>query len=85
MPVVIATLIVGAGSIHPAQLGRVGIKALSIYILTTAFSVALGLFFGNLLKLGKGMDLNQGNSELAVETAMETPSLVDIIVNIVDE
>ncbi len=83
MPVVISTLIVGAGSIHPAQLGRVGVKALGIYMITTAFAVAVGLFFGNIFQPGKGIELVEKGGEAVAETAMKTPSLVETIVNIV--
>jgi len=83
MPVVISTLIVGAGSIHPAQLGRVGVKALGIYMITTAFAVAVGLLFGNLFQPGKGMELIEKGGAAVADTVMETPSLVETIVNIV--
>ena len=83
MPVVISTLIVGAGSIHPAQLGRVGVKALGIYMITTAFAVAVGLLFGNLFQPGKGMELIEKGGEAVEVTTMKTPSLVETIVNIV--
>lgn len=83
MPVIISTLIVGAGSIHPAQLGRVGVKALGLYTLTTGFAVAVGLFFGNLFQPGKGMDLGQTSEAAVLATAMETPSLGETIMNIV--
>ena len=48
VPVVVFTLTVGAASVHPAQLGRVGVKALFFYMVTTGFAVALGLVFGNI-------------------------------------
>ncbi len=83
MPVIISTLIVGAGSIHPAQLGRVGVKALGLYTVTTGFAVALGLCFGNLFKPGKGMRLVQADSLTANGGQMETPSLLDTIMGIV--
>lgn len=83
MPVVISTLIVGAGSIHPAQLGRVGVKALGIYMVTTAFAVGVGLLVGNLFKPGRGMELAAGGVESGAPTAMEAPSLVETLVNIV--
>ncbi|BHH86224.1 dicarboxylate/amino acid:cation symporter [Desulforhopalus sp. 52FAK] len=83
MPVVISTLIVGAGSIHPAQLGRVGLKALGIYIITTAFAVGIGLFVGNLFRPGRGMELKESASEAINQPAMEPLSLVDTLVNMV--
>jgi len=83
MPVVISTLIVGAGSIHPAQLGRVGVKALGIYMVTTAFAVGIGLLVGNLFKPGQGMQLKETAAEAINQPAIETLSLVDTIVNMV--
>lgn len=83
MPVIISTLIMGAGSIHPAQLGRVGVKALGIYTLTTGFAVAIGLLFGNLFQPGKGMDLGQTSGTAVSGTVMKTPSLGETIMNIV--
>lgn len=83
MPVVISTLIVGAGSIHPAQLGRVGVKALGIYMITTAFAVGVGLIIGNIFKPGKGMELKETATEAIDQTVMETPSLLDTLVNMV--
>jgi len=82
MPVVMFTLIVGAASVHPARLGRVGVKALGIYMVTTGFAVGLGLLLGNLFKPGKGLDLSGAGGDVAKST-LETPSLVDTIVNIV--
>lgn len=83
MPVVISTLIVGAASIHPKQLGRVGAKALGIYMTTTAFAVGIGLFWGNLLKPGKGMSIQGAGGEAVANTVMEPPSLIETFMNIV--
>ncbi|MEA1946975.1 MAG: dicarboxylate/amino acid:cation symporter [Thermodesulfobacteriota bacterium] len=82
VPVVMFTLVVGAASVHPARLGRVGVKALGIYMITTAFAVALGLIFGNLFQPGKGMQLTAA-AGAEFKQAMKTPSLVDTVVNIV--
>ena len=82
VPVVMFTIIVGAASVHPARLGRVGVKALGIYMITTAFAVALGLIFGNLFQPGKGMQLAAA-AEAGLKKAMKTPSLVDTVINVV--
>lgn len=83
MPVIIFTLVVGAASIHPARLGRVGIKALAFYTVTTAFAVSLGLLFGNFFKPGKGMELAAAATAGPEKTAFEPPSLLDTFMNIV--
>ena len=81
MPVVMFTLIVGAASIHPARLGRVGVKALVIYTTTTAFAVALGLIMGNIFQPGKGLQLAGTASAFGKELAQ--PSLLDTLINVV--
>ncbi|MBI5064258.1 MAG: dicarboxylate/amino acid:cation symporter [Desulfatitalea sp.] len=81
MPVVLFTLIVGAASIHPARLGRVGVKALLLYTLTTAFAVAIGLLVGNVFKPGQGLTLAGTAGAGGLET--ETPSLLQTVLEIV--
>ena len=39
VPVVLFTLVVGAASIHPSRLGKIGAKALVFYMITSAFAV----------------------------------------------
>jgi Na+/H+-dicarboxylate symporter len=81
LPVVITSLVVGAASIHPSKLGKVGIKMLVIYLITSGFAVAIGLFFGNLFKPGKGVDLASIGTGVAKQ--VKAPSLVDTLLNIV--
>ncbi|KJS30504.1 MAG: amino acid transporter [Desulfatitalea sp. BRH_c12] len=81
MPVVMFTLIVGAASIHPARLGRVGVKALVIYMLTTVAALALGLIMGNLLSPGRGLQLVGAASAFGKDLAQ--PSLIDTLINVV--
>ena len=82
MPVIIFTLTVGAASVHPAQLGRVGAKALGIYMITTAFAVSFGLICGNLFKPGQGMQI-AASAIKGIKGDIATPSLVDTLINIV--
>jgi len=84
VPVIVFTLTVGAASVHPSQLGRVGVKALIIYLITTGFAVTLGLVFGNLFEPGAGMKIAATATKAATATADVTPpSLVDTIINVV--
>jgi Na+/H+-dicarboxylate symporter len=82
MPVILFTLTVGAASVHPSQLGRVGVKALVIYMITTAFAVVFGLICGNLFQPGKGMQIAASAAE-GIRTDVSAPSLVDTLINIV--
>ena len=81
MPVVLSSLIVGAASINPSILGKVGIKILIFYLLTSAFAVAIGLILGNLLNVGAGLDLS--SSAEAAGKVLTKPKLGDTLINII--
>lgn len=81
MPVVIFTLVVGTASINPRRLGRIGVKALVFYMLTSAFAVAIGLVCGNLFQPGAGMALGDLGSAAGKELIQ--PSLLDTFMAIV--
>ena len=83
MPVILFTLTVGAASVHPSQLGRVGVKALAIYMITTGFAVSLGLLFGNIFQPGKGMQIAAVATDGFKADALAAPSLTDTLINIV--
>ncbi len=80
MPVVFFTLVVGSASISPARLGRVGIKIIVYYLLTSALAVAIGLLMGNLFHPGLGLNLSAGK---AAGRVLKQPSVVDTLLNIV--
>lgn len=80
MPIVLASLVVGAASISPAKLGRVGVKIVVYYLLTSAFAVFFGLMMGNLFRVGAGMSLGTGEGKAIQASA---PSLVSTLLNIV--
>jgi Na+/H+-dicarboxylate symporter len=46
MPIILSTIIVGASSVSPANLGRTGIRIILLYMLTSAFAVLIGLLMG---------------------------------------
>jgi len=80
MPIILASLVVGAASISPARLGRVGVKIVLYYLVTSAFAVFIGLIMANLFKPGLGLELGTGEGKAIEATA---PSLVDTLLNIV--
>ena len=82
MPVILFTLTVGAASVHPSQLGRVGVKALLIYTITTGFAVSFGLIFGNIFQPGKGMQIAAAAAE-GFKSGASSPSLVDTLMSVV--
>jgi Na+/H+-dicarboxylate symporter len=81
MPVILATLVVGAASIKPAALGKVGVKIIVFYLLTSAFAVAVGLLMGNLFKPGMGLAL--GSAAEAAGKVLTKPKFMDTLIAII--
>lgn len=80
VPLVLASLVVGAASIgDPKKLGRIGGKTIAYYLLTTAFAVTIGLVLGAVFNAGAGLSIPAG----AAAEAKEVPKLIDTLLNIV--
>ncbi len=81
MPVIVASLVVGAASINPAELGRVGVKIIIFYMITSAFAVAIGLLMGNIFKPGAGLAL--GSAADAAGRVLNQPKFIDTLIAII--
>jgi Na+/H+-dicarboxylate symporter len=81
MPVILASLVVGAASIDPAKLGKVGVKIILFYLITSAFAVAVGLLMGNIFKPGAGLAL--GSAADAAGRVLKQPKFIDTLIAIV--
>ena len=58
-PIIFCTIILGIGSIaKAATVGKIGGLALGYFLTMSTFALAIGLFVGNLVKPGSGLDLN---------------------------
>ncbi|HDI02417.1 MAG TPA: dicarboxylate/amino acid:cation symporter [Ignisphaera sp.] len=79
-PIILFTLVVGAASISPARLGKVGVKIIVYYLITSAIAVAIGLAMANLFQPGKGLQLAGAAKEITVKKA---PPIVQVLLNIV--
>ena len=81
VPLVIATIIAGAAGISDtSKLGRVALKVLLIYAITTALSVAVGLIFATVIQPGVGLDLS---TEGLKAKQVVPPPLVQTLLDIV--
>ena len=79
VPLVFASLVAGAASVGDVhKLGRIGIKTLALYLVTTAVAIVLGLACGNLFQPGVGMNIP---GELAA-SAREGKPIADVILDI---
>lgn len=63
-------------------LGKVGIRIVSFYLLTTALAIVIALCIASIIGPGKGMDMSLGSNEFTVETAEKT-SMKDTILNMI--
>ena len=58
VPLVFASLVAGSASVgDPKKLGRIGVKTLVLYLLTTAVAIGIGLALGNVIQPGVGINI----------------------------
>lgn len=80
VPLVFCSLVVGITSMKDIRkMGRISIKTIVIYLVTTAIAIAIGLILSTLLHPGDGLDVMQ---KAAVE-GKAAPSLVSTIVGLI--
>lgn len=82
VPLVFSTLVVGISAMRdPQKMGRIGLRTIALYLITTAFAISIGLLASTIFQPGAGLDLN---FDKPVQ-AEETPSLVQILVDLVPQ
>jgi len=80
VPVIFFSLVVGAASLSPSKLGRVGVKIFIYYMLTTVVAVIFGLISANIFRPGTGLDLSAGQ---AAGKALTQPKIIDTLLAII--
>jgi len=81
VPLVLVSLVAGVTSMGSVRkLGRIGLKALLLYLTTTAIAVSLALGLALFVSPGKGLGSNVPKSAF---TAREPPPLSDVLINMV--
>ncbi|MEQ6887396.1 dicarboxylate/amino acid:cation symporter [Halomonas sp. CS7] len=82
VPLVFSTLVVGITAMRdPQKMGRIGVRTIGLYLITTAFAIAIGLLASLIFQPGVGL-------EMSFESGMEAkaaPSLVEILVGLVPQ
>ena len=84
VPLVFASLVCGSSAIGDTKtLGKVGVKTIGFYLVTTALAVTVAIAVGNLIRPGIGLDMSAIQAQEA--TVAESTSAVDTILNIIPE
>ena len=80
VPLVFCSITVGITSLGNLSLmGRIGLKSIIIYLLTTAFAITLALICAIIIKPGQGFEIDS-----AIQfSAKEAPSLSSVLISIV--
>lgn len=80
VPLVFVSLVAGITAMSDsAKLGRISVKTIAIYLVTTAFAVSIGLLFGALFTPGEGMNMVASGAQ----DVKQAPSLMQILVDLV--
>lgn len=69
IPIIVGSLVVGASSVSPANVGKVGIRIIIIYLATSAVGVIIGLIMGGIFQPNAGL---AAASALAADAAGKT-------------
>lgn len=78
VPIVVFTLIMGARTLTPSNLGRIGGQVVGLYLITTGIAISIGLVISNLIDPGVGLTV----ADAEIQTK-EAPELVEVFLNIV--
>ncbi len=79
VPLVFVSLVLGTCSLSdPAKLGRLGGKAVGLYLVTTAIAISLAIAAAVIVQPGSGLELETE----AVFEAKEAPSLAQVVIDL---
>lgn len=80
IPLVFFSIISGITSLNdPKVMGRIGGKAVFLYMITTLFAVTIGLLIGNALTPGAGIEIELSQQPAEYETISALDRIMDII------
>lgn len=81
VPLVFTTLVAGAAAVGDvSRLGKIAIKSLIYYTVTTAFAVSIGLLVANILQPGSGVEISQTAQNTI---SVNPPSLLSVFMGII--
>ncbi len=72
VPTIFFSLITGASSMAPANLGRIGVKVLLFYLVLVVVAICIGLGLANIFQPGSGLEI-AGAAEAQAKTSNAPP------------
>ncbi len=80
VPLVFCSIIVGITSMQDTgKMGRIGLKAVMFYLVSTAVAISIGLFLGNLLQPGEGLNLVAKEPNVVKDSVSLADTLVALV------
>ncbi|UCE21076.1 MAG: dicarboxylate/amino acid:cation symporter, partial [Candidatus Aminicenantes bacterium] len=93
VPLVLVSLMLGTASLGDIRkLGRIGIKTIVYFMITTMIAISIGLVLANVVKPGIGLNEEvkaelyksyESKAQVSIQRMEEKPSLKEILINIV--
>ncbi|CAG9000344.1 MAG: Proton/glutamate-aspartate symporter [Candidatus Celerinatantimonas neptuna] len=81
VPLVFCSLVVGVTSMKDvSKMGRVGLKSLVLYLLTTAIAISIGLILANVIDPGKGIHMLAKHT---LGTQKTPPTLIQTLLDLI--
>jgi len=95
VPLVFASILVGTASLNDIKkLGKIGIKTIIFYLLSTAIAITIGLSIANIMSPGDSVPSDvrselksnfEHTAQEKISTAEQRPSIIDLLLNIIPE
>ena len=84
VPLVFCSIVCGSAAIGDTKtLGKVGVKILAFYLVTTAMAISVALALGTIVKPGLQLDLSKVTTAASNTSVQEPTSMIDTLLNII--
>ncbi|MGB8953167.1 MAG: dicarboxylate/amino acid:cation symporter [Candidatus Aminicenantales bacterium] len=93
VPLVLVSLMLGTASLGDIKkLGRIGLKTILYFMVTTVIAISIGLILANVVKPGLGLNEEikkeiykdySSNAQMGLERLKEKPSTIEVLVDII--
>ena len=84
VPLVFCSIVCGAAAIGDVKtLGKVGLKTLCFYLVTTALAISIALFLGNLINPGLGVDTSAIQTSSSSDVQTTSVNMMDTLLGII--